>query len=77
MPIDSPLTISGLTVQNGDADGNHGGGIRNVATLIIDDATITGNTDENEGGGIHTAGPASSNHGARFSSRRTVCGLSR
>ena len=46
------VKISGLTIANGNATGQLGGGIYNPATLAITNCTITGNLALN-GGGIH------------------------
>jgi CSLREA domain-containing protein len=46
------VSISGLTIANGNATGQLGGGIYNPATLTITNCTITGNLALN-GGGIH------------------------
>jgi CSLREA domain-containing protein len=46
------VSISGLTIANGNAAGQLGGGIYNPATLTITNCTITGNLALN-GGGIH------------------------
>ena len=46
-----PVTLSGLTITNGNTAGN-GGGISNGGTLTVKDSTITGNTGSNGGGGI-------------------------
>jgi parallel beta-helix repeat protein len=47
------VTISGLTITNGDsADG--GGGIRNKGTLTLNNCNVTGNKANENGGGIFT-----------------------
>ena len=55
------LSLTGLTVRNGRASSGsneqHGGGIRNAATLSIDSSVITGNTAQNaSGGGVYSTG---------------------
>ena len=52
IPTAVSVTITALTVTNGDIDGN-GGGISNAGNLIIDDVVITGNTATDGGGGIY------------------------
>lgn len=50
------VTISGLTISNGNADGDGGGGIQNDhATLAIDNCTISGNHAD-WGGGVNNRG---------------------
>ena len=49
-------TLSGLTVQNGNPGGNHGGGIRNVVPLTLSAVTVSGNSTTERGGGIHSVG---------------------
>src|SRR5438034_5145183 len=51
------ITISGVTVSNGLADGEteslrSGGGINNEGTLTLDDCVITGNIAKESGGGV-------------------------
>lgn len=52
----SNVTISGLTLSNGQAVGSEeaglGGAIRNVENLTLKDSVITGNTASSDGGGI-------------------------
>ena len=51
------VTISGLTITNGNADeGQYGGGIDNNGTLTISNSTISGNSAAEFGGGIYTNG---------------------
>ena len=55
------VAISGVTIQNGNADlssGVSGGGIYNGSdgTLTITSSTITGNQSANSGGGIFNSG---------------------
>ncbi|MBW2494207.1 MAG: CSLREA domain-containing protein [Deltaproteobacteria bacterium] len=47
------VEISGITIQNGNADAQ-GGGIRNYAGLDLIDSTVSGNTASASGGGIYT-----------------------
>src|SRR5947208_7474654 len=51
------ITISGVTVSNGVADGDtdslrSGGGINNEGTLTLDGCVITGNSAKESGGGV-------------------------
>ena len=48
--ISGAVAISGVTIQNGDAD-NLGGGIRNYADLHLADSTVSGNTAAGISGG--------------------------
>jgi hypothetical protein len=52
------VTISGLTITNGSASGDFGGGIYNDhATLTLNNCTISGNSaDQGTGGGIYNEG---------------------
>ena len=57
------VTISGLTITNGDASGNPlgGGGIYNDhSTLTINNCAISGNHTDKQGGGIYNDGSGSS-----------------
>jgi len=51
-------TISGLTIQNGNAGGDgdittaQGGGVRNSGTLTLTDCAVSGNTANRSGGGV-------------------------
>jgi hypothetical protein len=49
------LTLTDLTITNGDAGSNHGGSIYNQGTLNIGNSTLSGNT-ANFGGGIMNSG---------------------
>src|SRR5262249_1802709 len=50
-------TISGLTITNGSASGNSGGGIDNDhSTLTVSDCTLSGNSSDFHGGGISNDG---------------------
>jgi CSLREA domain-containing protein len=51
----STISISGLTITNGDANFNEGGAIRNAGTLTITNCVITGNRAA-VGGGIRNSG---------------------
>ena len=51
-------TISGLTIQNGNGNGDEvlggtGGGIRNSGTLTLTNSTVSGNSSTDIGGGIY------------------------
>jgi hypothetical protein len=52
---DSPVTISGLTMTGGDADG-HGGAIRTAEDLTVTCSTISGSTAYFNGDGIWASG---------------------
>ncbi len=47
------VEISGVTIQNGNAD-SQGGGIRNYADLSLTNSTVSGNMASTRGGGIHS-----------------------
>src|SRR5262249_31767086 len=49
------VTLSGLTVRNGNRATN-GGGIENEGTLTLNDSTVSGNQADTAGGGIYNAG---------------------
>ncbi|HEY5251008.1 MAG TPA: IPT/TIG domain-containing protein [Acidimicrobiales bacterium] len=49
------VTISGLTIDNGNAGGGDGGGIDNQATLTVADSTLSNDTAD-FGGGIENSG---------------------
>ena len=55
---DGNLTLNNLTITNGDAGGNSGGGIYNAGTLSINNSTISDNTG-GHGGGIMNGGTLS------------------
>src|SRR5689334_630841 len=56
------VTISGLTISNGNAGGTstdgYGGGIFNQGSLTLNDSNVYGNTSLSIGGGIYHAGPS-------------------
>jgi uncharacterized repeat protein (TIGR01451 family) len=61
------ISISGVTIQGGDVDGN-GGGIRNDnAKLTIAHSTIYSNTAGGSGGGITNRGPLTITHSIIYS----------
>ena len=47
------LALDGITIQDGDAGTENGGGIRNVGSLTISNSQITINATTGDGGGIH------------------------
>ena len=49
------VDISNLTISNGTAQGDSGGGILNNGTLTLTSCRITGNTADVSGGGVHCA----------------------
>jgi hypothetical protein len=49
------VTLSGVTIQHGNAAGN-GGGIANSGTLTLTNSTIVSNTAANSGGGVFNIG---------------------
>ncbi|HEV3203504.1 MAG TPA: hypothetical protein VGY77_03935, partial [Gemmataceae bacterium] len=63
------VTISGLTISNGNALTGEGGGIYNAGTLTLTDSTLSGN-DAYRGGGIYNSA------GTLFVSRSTLSGNS-
>ena len=60
------VTISGLTISNGNAVGgpgaNSGGGILNSGTLTLIDSVVSGNNASAAGGGISNAGTVTVNN---------------
>jgi CSLREA domain-containing protein len=53
------ITISGLTIRNGNAGSGSGGGIRNQSNLTLENVIITGNSAGTSGGGIyHQSNPS-------------------
>ncbi len=50
--IHANVTISGVTIRNGNADGRPGGGIHNTARLTLIDVVIIGNSAA-DGAGVH------------------------
>ncbi|MEO6815073.1 MAG: CSLREA domain-containing protein [Edaphobacter sp.] len=56
-PSANVLTISGLTIANGNSGGNDGGGIFNdTGSLTVSNSTLSGNTATNNAGGIENVG---------------------
>jgi len=56
---DVTVTISGITIENGQADGGTGtggGGIHNDGMLTVTESAVTGNAASNAGGGIYNDG---------------------
>ncbi|MFL6198897.1 MAG: choice-of-anchor Q domain-containing protein [Thermoanaerobaculia bacterium] len=47
-----PFELQGVTVRNGHATGEHGGGIRAEGTLIVRNSLISGSSTDGYGGGI-------------------------
>ncbi len=55
--IAGQVTISGVTIQNGNVSNDlHGGGIYNEADLTLIDSVVRGNTAVSDGGGIYNIG---------------------
>lgn len=52
----SVVTMSGLSITNGRATANAGGGINNSGTLTLTGASLSGNTAGNTGGAINNSG---------------------
>ena len=52
------VTISNLSIKNGNPIGKSGGGIRNRGTLTVNKVSLSRNTASN-GGGIRSSGPGS------------------
>ncbi len=50
------VTISDLTIQNGNIPGESGGGIRNSGTLTLDNTTLSGNVSGIDGGALLNLG---------------------
>src|SRR5437762_11933722 len=65
------VTISGLTITNGNAPGGNGGGIHNDhASLMLNNCTLNGNSTYNIGGGIYNNGEQSGSAFLRSEERR-------
>ncbi len=59
------ISISAMTLRNGRADNDRGGGVYNVSTLVLDHVSILSNTVtgiNQDGGGIWTWGPLTITH---------------
>ena len=52
--------ISNLTIRNGDSGNQDGGGIRNLGSLSLTNAVVTGNSSLKRGGGIYADGGSAS-----------------
>jgi len=52
------VTLSGLTIEGGDAGSGDGGGVDNLGTLTVRNSTFTGNSASNYGGGLANLGTA-------------------
>jgi CSLREA domain-containing protein len=68
------VTISGLTIANGNISGSRGGGILNSGTVTITNSTISGNS--NGGGGGNGGGILNSNVGTMTIANSTISGNS-
>jgi CSLREA domain-containing protein len=55
VPVNTQVTLRGLTVQKGQVSGR-GGGIRSVGLLRIEHVVVTDNSASGEGGGISSTG---------------------
>jgi len=61
------INLAKVTIQNGYASSNNGGGIYNTATLVINSSTVSGNSEKSsrgKGGGIYNAGTLTINNGS-------------
>ncbi len=67
-------TISGITIENGNAGGGAGGGINNGGTLTVSDCTFSGNTSQGYGGGAISNGSTLTVSNSTFSGNSTVGG---
>ena len=63
------LSLSGLTIQNGNAIGT-GGGIYAAAALTLTNVNVLSNTASSDGGGAYVAGAAALS-GGRFENKAT------
>ena len=68
------VTISGLTIANGNISESRGGGILNSGTVTITNSTISGNS--NSGGGGNGGGILNSNGGTVTITNSTISGNS-
>ncbi len=50
--VTGTVTLSGMTIQNGNPGGSRGGGIYNQGTLTLNDVAVRNNTTSGQGGGI-------------------------
>jgi CSLREA domain-containing protein len=56
VPADVQVAVSGLTLRNGRAVGDHGGAILNAGTLTVTRAVLSGNAATVDGGAIWNGG---------------------
>jgi len=54
--LGATLTLNDLTIENGSAGFDGGGGVYNLGTLTINNSTLSGNLAEGDGGGIISSG---------------------
>src|SRR5258708_4638912 len=52
----STVTISGVTIKNGNSGAAYGGGLYNAGTLMLISSTVTSNTGSYYGGGLYNGG---------------------
>ena len=53
---DVTATLDGIKIRDGNTQGQTGGGIVNMGTLIISNSAVSGNTTSGDGGGVLNAG---------------------
>ena len=69
------VTISGLTLNNGNAGGGDGGGVLNGGTLTLANCAVTGNTGGGNGGGVtNSTGGALTITGSTISGNTAIQG---
>lgn len=69
-----PLTITNLTVQNGNPAADAGGGIRSLGALTLSNVDILSNTGQFGGGGVYVAGGVQMTNG-RFQNNQSLAGI--
>ena len=68
------LTITKLTIQNGNPDSGKGGGLRSMGALTLSNVDVLSNTSQIGGGGVYVAGKVQITNG-RFQNNRSFAGV--
>ena len=74
--VPADLTISGLTITNGNVTDSFGGGILNTGTLTVTNSTLSGNSATGVGGGLTDFGGGIFNTGTLTVTNSTLSGNS-